>query len=567
METNDTLHDQENGQTQANGQNDASTSDHVSSFPSNGDTQLRDISTLLQGAPVIQQNSAGLTQPGSPIATAEDFSQGEERRPFARKVGPKALFGAALALLIVVPFAAAFMGGDGSSNNPKQTADAGDATRARDGDGVYLSAEDYAAQQAEVEQLRSQRAFSNQQVDAEAIDAAGRQQQSRASAQPSSTRTGSSSAVSTTSRPASITTAQPSSVTLRPATVPTGTTAAPSRPAPVTLVSRAPASVTSQPSAQPSVREPEPVDPFERRAQLQALGSYGAPPPMAKAVQTASDQPVNPFETQYIQAIALSPQPAIATSSKATQAISPVERPLTEDELQYEQDAAAVLATEPPIDEIPVAAAEGEPLAEASGEQLQATAPMAILPGTTTAAELPNGFSWQEGMPLPEVLLLTTENIMAGEAVVIPAGTQFLAQAQIDPSSGAVAIQIVGLFGEIRSIQIPRASVIVQADDGSILTASASGGPSRAAGPNMGGFFMESLRNGLSNVIDSDGNLVTDLAGGMAETLIDNQVEQADANAAASASRTAAQPIVWTLNARPVRLTFNNYIPVSNASR
>ena len=176
---------------------------------------------------------------------------------------------------------------------------------------------------------------------------------------------------------------------------------------------------------------------------------------------------------------------------------------------------------------------------------------MAIMPGTTAAAELPNGFSWQEGMPLPEVLLLTTEDIMAGEVAVIPAGTQFLAQAQIDPGSGAVAIQIVGLFGEIRNIQIPRSSVIVQAEDGSILTASASGGSSRAAGSNMGGFFMESLRNGVSNVIGSDDSLVTDIAGGMAETLIDNQMKQAQANAAASASRTAAQPIVWTLNSRP----------------
>ena len=550
METNDTLHVQENGQTEENGQNDTSASNNVSSFPSNGDTQLRDISTLLHGAPVIQQNSAGLTQPGSAIATAEDFSQVEERRPFARKVGPKALFGAGLALLIVVPLAAAFMGGDGNSNDTEQTTEGGNATSAQEGDGVYLSAEDYAAQQAEVEQLRSQQAFINQQVDAEAIDAAGRQQQSRATAQPSSTRSGSRSAASTASRPASTTTAQPSSVTLRAAPAPTRVAAPSSRPTPVTISSRSPAPATSQPSAQSSVRESEPVDPFERRAQLQALGSYGAPPPMAKALQTASYEPSNPFETQYVQAIALSPQPAIATPSKATQAISPVKRPLTPEELQYEQDAAAVLATEPPVDESPVAAVEGEPLTEASSVQPQST-PMAIMPGTTAAAELPNGFSWQEGMPLPEVLLLTTEDIMAGEVAVIPAGTQFLAQAQIDPGSGAVAIQIVGLFSEIRNIQIPRSSVIVQAEDGSILTASASGGPSRAAGSNMGGFFMESLRNGVSNVIGSDDSLVTDIAGGMAETLIDNQIEQAQANAAARDSRTAAQPLVWTLNSRP----------------
>ncbi|MEO0648347.1 MAG: hypothetical protein AAFZ17_19710 [Cyanobacteria bacterium J06650_10] len=69
----------------------------------------------------------------------------------------------------------------------------------------------------------------------------------------------------------------------------------------------------------------------------------------------------------------------------------------------------------------------------------------------------------------------------------------------------------------------------------------------------------------LSNVIDSDDNLVTDIAGGMAETLIDNQVERSEANAAARASRTSSQPVVWTLDTRTVRLTFNNFIPISNA--
>jgi len=48
----------------------------------------------------------------------------------------------------------------------------------------------------------------------------------------------------------------------------------------------------------------------------------------------------------------------------------------------------------------------------------------------------------------------------------------------------------------------------------------------------------------------------------MAETLIDNQIERADAEAANSASRASAAPIVWTLNARPVRLTFNHFIPL-----
>ena len=74
---------------------------------------------------------------------------------------------------------------------------------------------------------------------------------------------------------------------------------------------------------------------------------------------------------------------------------------------------------------------------------------MAIMPGTSTQAELPFGFIWQEGTSLPEVLLTTTEDIMAGDQSVIVAGTQFLGQAQVDPSSGAVSIRVVGIFGEI----------------------------------------------------------------------------------------------------------------------
>ncbi len=553
---------QDNGQ-----QHDASTSDNVVAFPSSQDTRLDDLSTLLQGAPVIQQatpirNGSATPAEGSAIATPADFDQGEEK-PFARKVGPRAVFGAGLALLAIFPLAAIFSGGaERSNDNP-----AVELTETGEPENKPVSAEAYAQQQAELEQMRSQQAFTDQQVDAEVIDAAGRQRQQRsASATSTSTAARPAQTRPEQTRPAQTTTAQPNSITVREATAPTRVAASPSRPAPVTLASRAPASAASPPTAQASAREPEPVDPFERRAQLQALGSYGAPPPRAKALQTASYEPVNPFETQYIQAIALAPQREIATPSKltqVTQTLAPVEKPLTAEELQYEQDAAAVLSTEPPRDEDPVAAVEDGQLAKESSESPVTAAPTAILPGTSVEAELPYGFSWQAGTPLPEVLLLTTEDIMAGELAVIPAGTQFLAQAQIDPNSGAVTIQIVGLFGEIRNIQIPRASVIVQAIDGSVLTASASGGPS-TPGPNIGGFFMESLGNGLANVIDSDDSLVTDIAGGMAETLIDNQVERSQANTSARNSRTSSQPIVWTLDSRSVKLTFNNFIPLSN---
>ena len=59
------LKEQQNGSDNGNGS---------AAFPSNNNTRLRDISTLLQGAPVIQQEQAdGKAKSGSAIATAEDF--------------------------------------------------------------------------------------------------------------------------------------------------------------------------------------------------------------------------------------------------------------------------------------------------------------------------------------------------------------------------------------------------------------------------------------------------------------------------------------------------------------
>lgn len=558
-------------------QNDTSDDGRVISFPNDSDTQLRDISTLLKGAPVIQQQqSDGKRQTSSAIATAEDFSQVEEDHPFARKVGPRVLLGAGFSLLLIFPLAAAFMGGSSSSDNQQ----AAEEIEAASEEGVsYVTPEEYAAQQAELEQYRSQRAFIDQQVDAEAINAAGQQQRDA-----EATATGQPAPATTT------TTASSATSTPMPAPQPRPVTTV-SRPAPArTAAAPSPSPVAATPVAQRSVRKPEPVDPFERRAQLQALGSYGSPPPNARNIATQSAsyiRPSNPFETAYIQTIALESlpgQPAHSTSSAPVS--EPTQRsPRTLEDLQYEQDATAVLsamltpeatgeeitahqaeegneAEGAKIEPNETEATEGtEQASEASGDR---PAPMAIMPGTSVGAELPYGLSWQEGMPLPEVLLLTTEDIMAGEIAVIPAGTQFLGQARIDPSSGAVTIQIMGLFGETRNIQIPRSSVIVQAENGSILTAKASDGPS-SPGPNVGGFLMESFGNGLSNVVDSDDNLVIDMAGGMAETLIDNQVERSEMNAAARASRASSQPIIWTLDARPVRLTFNNFIPLSNA--
>ncbi|PZO18192.1 MAG: hypothetical protein DCF25_10200 [Leptolyngbya foveolarum] len=572
----------ESNGTHSNGNGSgAAVADNIVAFPENDQTQLEDISTLLEGAPVMQQASpANMPKPASPIASTADFEQVAEQKPFSRRLGPKATGGAIIAGALMLPLSLIFLGGGG----PKEAAPVAVVEEPTEGS-TYVSPEDVAAMQAELEQRRSQQAFTDQQVDADTIDAAGRQQQrTQTQAAPKST--------TTATKPAPAPTSQATEVSSRPAPAPRPT------PAPSRVVTPAPRS-TPPPAANPQpsrviqapAREVEPVDPFERRAQLQALGTYGTPPPTAQAARTVSAQASNPFETAnpYIQAIAIE-------SSQLEIASAPIERPLTEEELQYEQDANVVLAAgtpdvdsevesvspEPEIDNAPRAdsavldlrrgfeRSEEQAAAEVGTsptENRAATTPMAIMPGTSTQAELPYGFSWQEGTPLPEILLMTTEDIMAGDQSAISAGTQFLGQAQIDPGSGAVNIQVVGIFGETQNIQIPRASVAVQAANGGVLTARANGGSVRSSGPNVGGFLFESLGNSLGNVLSNGDNVLMDVGGGLAETIIDGQVERSDASAAARNSQVASQPTIWTLDEQSVQLTFNNYIPLNSTSR
>ena len=76
------------------------------------------------------------------------------------------------------PLSFIFLGGGGS----KETETVAVVEETPEGN-TYVSPEDYAAMQSELEQRRSQQAFTDQQVDADAIDAAGRQQQENVQAQ------------------------------------------------------------------------------------------------------------------------------------------------------------------------------------------------------------------------------------------------------------------------------------------------------------------------------------------------------------------------------------------------
>lgn len=563
------------------------TQSNVVTFPQNDDTRIEDISSLIHDAPVMGR-AVEQTPAETAIASDEDFAQIDQEKPFYRRLGPKATAGAVLSALVILPLSIVFIGGGGGSKktNEQQAVDLGATSEQT----TAVTPEDYAAMQAELEQLRSQQAFTDQQVDADAIDEMGKQKQqqdaqTKTAAKPS-TRTASRSTSSTTARSTPMPAARPSRVTTvnsRPPAPARATTPAP-RPASI-AASPQPSRVIQAPA---SAREVEPVDPFERRAQLQALGTYGAPPPTTQAGLSRATQAANPFESAnpFIQAIAVEP-PQAEPALSVTQA-TPIERPLTEEELQYQKDVDAVLAveeseaqiepevTQPEASEAPVEdsavidlrgrmsepSEDSQEVATSSSRQSAAASPMAIMPGTSADAELPYGFSWQEGMPLPEILLMTTEDIMAGDRSVIPSGTQFLGQAQVDPGSGAVNIQVVGIFGETRDIQIPRASVAVQAADGGVLTAKVSGGSSRSSEPNIGGFLMESLGNSVGNVLGNGDSVLEDIGGGVAETIIDDQIARSRTRASARNARSASQPIVWTLDARPVRLTFNNYIPL-----
>ena len=395
---NNGTHSNENG-------NETATADGLVAFPNNDETQLQDISTLLEGAPVIQKPAASTSNPASQIASAEDFAHASDQKPFSRKLGPKATAGAIISGLLMLPFSFIFLGGDGS----KEAENVAVVEDTAEGN-TYVSSEDYAAMQSELEQLRSQQAFINQQVDADEIDAAGRQQQD-AQAKPTTQST-------TADKPSPEPRA--TAVSSRPAPKPTSTPSRVVTPTPrSTPVAATPQSVRG---IQAPARAAEPVDPFERRAQLQALGTYGAAPPTAQSSRTASSRVSNPFEAAnpYIQAIAVE-APQIQPAFSQTQAAAPVERPLTEEELQYQQDADAVLAFDTPDMESEVESESPEPevrnaprkdsavldprrfeTSEESPESIQArnrsmpVSPMAIMPGTSAQAELPFGFIWQE---------------------------------------------------------------------------------------------------------------------------------------------------------------------------
>ncbi|MEM9004500.1 MAG: hypothetical protein AAGE59_13370 [Cyanobacteria bacterium P01_F01_bin.86] len=511
-------------------------------------TTIEKLNNLLGGAPVLSAAATSEAEiPQKPtLATAKDFSQIDEKRPLAHKVMPKLALGSLLATLVVLPMTI-FVKSDKQAEQATvqpETSDEPVAETATDSDSKME------AIKAENEQLKAQQAFTSQQLDIEAIEAEGRRKQALEAQQQAATQ-----------KPQPTTTAQP--VTVRTTTAPRPAPAARPTPAPRPTAAR-PAPQASPPlaPAREPIRREIPVDPYAQRTQLQALGVYGSPPPVAESGNTTLTH--NPFEIdngyEFIQAISIEQSPVTAAPAISREAV--VAETVIED-TQYQEDAALVLEEiplRPNASDSPEETIERDQ--EANSEVVQ---PAAILPGTSVTADIPYGFHWRQGVAPPEVMLITSEDIMAGQTVALPAGTQMLARAMVDPASGATELEIMVFFGD-DDIQIPQRSIVVHAEDGSPLVAQSNDSPS-TPNPNFSGILADSLSNGLSNVIDSNDNIAVDLAGGVAEAVIENQRDRAEAQAEARTARAAAQPITWTLEPGPVRLTFNNIVPLTIANQ
>ena len=62
------MHSNENG-------SETATADNLAAFPNNNETQLQDISSLLEGAPVIQQAAASTNKPAGEIGLRRTSSR------------------------------------------------------------------------------------------------------------------------------------------------------------------------------------------------------------------------------------------------------------------------------------------------------------------------------------------------------------------------------------------------------------------------------------------------------------------------------------------------------------
>jgi hypothetical protein len=343
------------------------------------------------------------------------------------------------------------------------------------------------------------------------------------------------------SRPA---TAPVQSINYRPAPEPPRTTYR--SPIATTSVAQRPvaAPVSSQPVASASPATVETVDPFEMRDRLSRLGNYGHPvtagAPLAvasapKNIVTPVSQSTSELSTQNV---AYRPAARVTTDK--------FESPVKADDEQYYEDTAAVL---------------GLPVTEVLPSPVSETA-MPILPGEMFKAKIINGVSWSQG-ERPEMALETIEDFAAESgAVLIPKGTRIMATVNGADESGSVFTGISQIFMD-SPLNIPADSLVIQAEDGSVLKAEQSTeGGANSGGLDIGGVLWGSAINAADNVIEADNSLVGDLAGGVGEAILQDQREQVEAREEQRIVATTPQVGVWTLTPRNVQIFVSRLISV-----
>jgi hypothetical protein len=314
----------------------------------------------------------------------------------------------------------------------------------------------------------------------------------------------------------------------------------PVRPAYRSPVAEAPAQTqrsapTSNQPAKIASTPPEIVDPFEMRDRLANLGNYGQPVELSAETDVAAIAPKNivtpvsrsePAFTQNVSYI-----PSAVVNDRA---------PVVEDD-QYQKDVAAALGMQ-----------EEEFDQKTSSES-------SILPGEMFKAKIINGVSWSQG-DRPEMALETIEDFATESgAVLIPKGTRIMATVNGADESGAVFTGVSQIYMD-SALNIPEDSLIIQAEDGSVLKADSSRQTSNGNGLDLGGIVWGSAVNAADNVIESDDSLMGDLVGGVGEAVLEDQRDRVDARADSREVVTTPQVGVWTLTPRNVQIFVSRLI-------
>jgi hypothetical protein len=313
-----------------------------------------------------------------------------------------------------------------------------------------------------------------------------------------------------------------------------------------TTVTQRPAAAT-QPAkvASASPAPTETVDPFEMRDRLSQLGNYGqpvaaAPPTVASAPKNIVTPVSQSASEPSTQNVAYRPsEPSVPSADES-------ETPVELGDEQYYEDTAAVLDL---------------PVADVAPSQTSETA-MPILPGEMFKAKIINGVSWSQG-DRPEMALETIEDFAAESgAVLIPKGTRIMATVNGADDSGTVFTGVSQIFMD-SPLNIPADSLVIQAEDGSVLRADRSNsGGSNGGGLDIGGVFWGSAINAADNVIESDDSLVGDLAGGVGEAVLQDQRERVEERADQREAVVTPQVGVWTLTPRNVQIFVSRLISV-----